>query len=63
MKRFLFVIACLVMSTGSIASADVVFDADTTNTTLSNNAIGLAGTLTGSPGDLNLQNNLSLIHI
>ena len=57
MKRFLFVIACLVMSTGSIASADVVFDADTTNTTLSNNAIGLAGTLTGSPGDLNLQNN------
>ena len=63
MKRFLFVIACLVMSTGSIASADVVFDADTTNTTLSNNAIGLAGTLTGSPGDLNLQNNGSGFNI
>ena len=63
MKRFLFVIACLVMSTGSIASADVVFDADTTNTTLSNNAIGLAGTLTGSPGDLNLQNNGSNFNI
>ena len=63
MKRFLFVIACLVMSTGSIASADVVFDADTTNTTLSNNAIGPAGTLTGSPGDLNLQNNGSGFNI
>ena len=57
MKRFLFIIACLAMSTGSITSADVVFDADTTNTTLSGNNLGPAGTLTGSPGDLDLQNN------
>ena len=60
MKKTLFFIACFVMgvsSTMSNVSADIVFDADPTNTTLANNGIGAQGTLTGTPGNLNFQNN------
>ena len=50
-------VAVLCMTT--TVSADVIFDADLTNTTLANNGIGAQGTLTGTPGDLGFQNNSS----
>lgn len=59
MKRTLLSIACFAVGVicASPASADIIFDADPTNTSLSNNNIGAQGTLTGTPGALVFQNN------
>ena len=59
MKRTLLSIACFAVGVicASPASADIIFDADPTNTSLSNNNIGAQGTLTGTPGNLEFQNN------
>ena len=60
MRKTALTVACLavgiLMMTDTV-SADTIFDADPTNTTLANNGIGVQGTLTGTPGNLNLQNN------
>lgn len=39
------------------SSGAVIFEASPTNTTLGNNELGGLGTLTGTPGDLDFQNN------
>lgn len=59
MKKTLFFIACFVMgvsSTMSNVSADIVFDADPTNTTIGSND-ATTGTLSGTVGNLNFQNS------
>lgn len=60
MRKTALIVACLavgiLMMTDTV-SADTIFDAAPTNTTLANNGIGAQGTLTGTPGNLNLQNN------
>ena len=62
MRKTALIVACLavgiLMMTDTV-SADTIFDADPTNTTLANNGIGAQGTLTGTPGDLDFQNNAS----
>ena len=62
MRKTALTVACLavgiLMMTDTV-SADIIFDADPTNTTLANNNIGDQGTLTGTPGNLEFQNNAS----
>lgn len=52
-------VAFVILGMVGSSSATVIFDASPANTTLANNGIGAQGTLTGTPGDLEFQNNSS----